>query len=156
DAVIDWMLEAHPGIGHHHDVIIPMVGECDDSWLNDAAGRHVTAERVYEALGNARTGAVTRGSVGGGTGMVCCDLNGRVGGRSRRLPSHQDGVALGVLLMWRCGRLADRRFGGAPVGMLLAEQPEFAGARRIANYGRIIAVVATNAPLLSHPRHALC
>ena len=41
DAVARYMVEQHPGIGDEHDVIIPVVGECDDSWLNDIAGRHV-------------------------------------------------------------------------------------------------------------------
>ena len=35
------MVEQFPGIGDEHDVLIPLVGECDDSWLNDMAGRHV-------------------------------------------------------------------------------------------------------------------
>lgn len=156
DAVIDWMLEAHPGIGHHHDVIIPVVGECDDSWLNDAAGRHVTAERVYEAIGTARGGAVTMGSVGGGTGMVCCDLKAGIGSSSRRLPIHEGGFTLGVLVMSNFGQLPDLRIAGAPVGMLLAEDPAFFGDRRIDNYGSIIAVVATNAPLSSPQLQRLC
>ena len=43
------MIERFPGIGDEHDVIIPVVGECDDSWLNDVVGRHVRSEHVYEA-----------------------------------------------------------------------------------------------------------
>src|SRR5512133_3990310 len=50
DAAVKWMVERFPGIGGEHDVIIPLVGECDDSWLNDIAGRHVHAEHVSEAL----------------------------------------------------------------------------------------------------------
>ena len=38
DAAVKWMVERYPGIGDEHDVIIPVVGECDDSWLNDIAG----------------------------------------------------------------------------------------------------------------------
>jgi D-aminopeptidase len=156
DAVIDWMLEAQPGIGHTHEVVIPVVGECDDSWLNDAAGRHLTAKHVYEALANARSGLVTMGSVGGGTGMVCCDLKGGIGSSSRRLPIDEGGFTLGVLVMSNFGHLADLRIGGAPVGVLLDSDPAFRVDRRIDNYGSIIAVVATNAPLLSHQLHRLC
>src|SRR5947207_1102275 len=39
DAVARYMVERYPGIGAEHDVIIPVVGECDDSWLNDITGR---------------------------------------------------------------------------------------------------------------------
>src|SRR5205807_1367705 len=50
DAAVEWMVNTYPGIGDEHDVLIPLVGECDDSWLNDVAGRHVRAENVSEAL----------------------------------------------------------------------------------------------------------
>jgi D-aminopeptidase len=156
EAVVDWMLAAHPGIGDHHDVIIPVVGECDDSWLNDAAGRHVTSAHVHEAIRSARGGAVAMGAVGGGTGMVCCDLKGGIGSSSRRLPVEEGGFTLGVLVMANFGHLEDLRLGGAPVGALLAAEPEFVGQRRVDNYGSIIAVVATNAPLLPHQLHRLC
>jgi D-aminopeptidase len=156
DALIDWMLEAHPGIGHEHEVIIPVVGECDDSWLNDAAGRHVTAKHVYEALASARSGVVPMGSVGGGTGMVCCDLKGGIGSSSRRLPIDEGGFTLGVLVMSNFGQLQDLRIGGAPVGVLLEQDPAFNSQRRIDNYGSIIAVVATNAPLQSQQLQRLC
>lgn len=156
DAVIDWMLAAHPGIGQHQDVVIPVVGECDDSWLNDAAGRHVSASDVHRALSSARGGAVSMGAIGGGTGMVCCDLKGGIGSSSRRLPSEEGGFTLGVLVMSNFGHLDDLQIGGAPIGALLAEDPELTHERRVDNDGSIIAIVATNAPLLPHQIHRLC
>ena len=51
-----WWSE-NPGIGDEHDVIIPVVGECDDSWLNDIAGRHVREEHVRAARRPRRPGA---------------------------------------------------------------------------------------------------
>src|SRR6266498_2833254 len=70
DVAVKWMVERFPGIGGEHDVIIPLVGECDDSWLNDVAGRHVHEEHVSEALRTATDGPVPEGSVGGGTGKI--------------------------------------------------------------------------------------
>ena len=35
DALVEWLGELEPSLGRDR-VIIPMVGECDDSWLNDA------------------------------------------------------------------------------------------------------------------------
>ena len=58
DAAVQWMVDQFPGIGDEHDVLIPLVGECDDSWLNDVAGRHVLAENVLEALHTASSGPV--------------------------------------------------------------------------------------------------
>nr|WP_217910022.1 P1 family peptidase [Pseudenhygromyxa sp. WMMC2535] len=157
EAVVDWMLRAHPGIGVDHDVVIPVVGECDDSWLNDAAGRHVRLEHVHHAIANARGGHVEMGSVGGGTGMVCCDLKGGIGSSSRRLPVEEGGFTLGVLVMSNFGVLEDLRIDGAAVGRELAARAEFQEKdRRVDNYGSIIAVIATNAPLLAHHLQRLC
>src|SRR5687767_11545343 len=33
DAVVKYMINRYPGIGEFYDVIIPVVGECDDSYL---------------------------------------------------------------------------------------------------------------------------
>ena len=50
DAAVKWMTRKWPKIGGDDDVVIPLVGECDDSWLNDAVGRHVRSEHVYRAI----------------------------------------------------------------------------------------------------------
>jgi D-aminopeptidase len=157
EAVVDWMLNKYPGIGHEHDVILPIVGECDDSWLNDAAGRHIRAEHVHAALAQAASGPIALGSVGGGTGMVCCDLTGGIGSSSRKLPEDEGGYTIGVLVMSNFGHIADLRIQGAPLGLVLAEQPEFLEhEKRRVSYGSIIAIVATDAPLLPHQIARLC
>jgi len=79
-----WMTRRFPGIGSEYDVIIPIVGECDDAWLNDAVGRHVRSEHVYRAIEQASGGAVAEGSVGAGTGLITCDFKAGIGTSSRR------------------------------------------------------------------------
>ncbi len=66
-------------------MIIPVVGECDDSFLNDAVGRHIRSEHVYRAIESAASGPVAEGSVGAGTGMLTCDFKGGIGTSSRRI-----------------------------------------------------------------------
>lgn len=155
EAVVRYLVERYPGIGLEYDVLIPVVGECDDSWLNDAAGRHVRHHHVYEAIERASGGRVEEGNVGGGTGMMTCDFKGGIGTSSRRLPAADGGYVVGVLVMSNFGRMADLRIDGVPVGATLA--PEYQGhARREFSYGSIIAVVATNAPLLPHQLSRLC
>jgi D-aminopeptidase len=143
------MVEKYPSIGGEHDVIIPLVGECDDSWLNDIAGRHVREQHVYEAINTASDGPVAEGSVGGGTGMITCDFKAGIGSASRRLPEALGGHTVGVLVMSNFGVMWQLRVGGLPVGELLesryADLP-----RRERSYGSIIAVVATDAPLNTH------
>jgi D-aminopeptidase len=58
DGAVKYMIDKFPGIGDVHDVIIPVVGECDDSWLNDIGGRHVHEEHVMEAIRTASEGPV--------------------------------------------------------------------------------------------------
>ncbi len=155
EAVVKYMVEHNPGIGDMYDVIIPVVGECDDSWLNDIAGHHVQHQHVYQAIDSARTGMVAEGSVGGGTGMMTCDLKAGIGTSSRKLPVSEGGYVIGVLVMSNFGSLRDLRVDGVPVGRILAsEQPD--APRRLHCSGSIIAVVATNAPLLPHQLQRLC
>lgn len=154
-AAVKYMLEQYPGIGEEHDVVIPLVGECDDSWLNDIAGQHVTEGHVYDALNTAKGGCVPEGNVGGGTGMVTCDLKGGIGTSSRKLPQSLGGFTVGVLVMSNFGNIEDLRISGFPLGQVIA--PQFTHlAKRRTNYGSIIAVVATDAPLLSHQVTRLC
>ncbi|HEU4410869.1 MAG TPA: P1 family peptidase [Polyangiaceae bacterium] len=148
EAAVRYMVSKHPGIGSEHDVVIPLVGECDDSWLNDIAGHHVRERHVLEAIRGAKPGPVAEGNVGGGTGMITCDFKAGIGTSSRKLPRGDGGYTLGVLVMSNFGKLPDLRMGGVPVGELLA--PRYEGTRRRKRtYGSIIAVVATDAPLLN-------
>jgi D-aminopeptidase len=154
DAAVKWMVEQNPGIGLEHDVIIPVVGECDDSWLNDVAGRHVKEQHVYEAIQSAAGGPVAEGSVGGGTGMITCDFKAGIGTSSRKLPESMGGYTVGVLVMSNFGLMRQLRVGGLPLGEVL--EARYAGLpRRQRSYGSIIAVLATDAPLATHQLNRL-
>ncbi|MCA9691639.1 MAG: P1 family peptidase [Nannocystaceae bacterium] len=155
EGTVKYLVERYPGIGTEHDVIIPVVGECDDSWLNDIAGRHVRGEHVYEAIDSAKVGPVAEGNVGGGTGMVCFDFKGGIGTSSRKLPAIEGGYTVGVLVMSNLGRMVDLRMDGVPVGELLAPRYDEL-AKRETIYGSIIVVIATDAPLLPHQIGRLC
>jgi D-aminopeptidase len=154
DAAVRWMIDRYPGIGDEHDVIIPLVGECDDSWLNDIAGRHVKAEHVSEALRTASDGPVPEGNVGGGTGMITCDFKAGIGTSSRKLPEALGGYTVGVLVMSNFGEMRQLRVGGLPVGEVLDARYRQV-QRRTKSYGSIIAVIATDAPLITHQLHRL-
>lgn len=155
EGTVQYMVDRYPSIGTEHDVIIPVVGECDDSWLNDIAGGHVQARHVREAIENAKSGPVEEGNVGGGTGMLTCDFKSGIGTSSRRLHRHEGGYVIGALVMSNFGRMSELRVDGLPVGQYLV--PRFAKLeKRTRSYGSIIVVLATNAPLLPHQIHRLC
>ena len=154
EALVKYMLRRYPSIGREHDVIIPLVGECDDSWLNDVGGNHVRDRHVREAIESARHGPVEEGNVGGGTGMMTCDLKSGNGTSSRVLTEEQGGFTVGVLVQSNFGKLEELRIDGAHIGRILArEQGE--EDRRPGIAGSIIAVAATDAPLLPHQLNRL-
>ena len=154
DAAVKWMTKKWPKIGGEDDVVIPLVGECDDSWLNDAVGRHVRSEHVYRAIEQATGGKVAEGSVGAGTGLVTCDFKAGIGTSSRRVAIEGATYAVGILVQSNFGVMRSLRVDGAPVGEIL--EPLFGTPRREKNAGSIIthhrdrraaAVVAAGAPV---------
>ncbi len=148
-ATVRQMVGANPSIGRDDDVVIPLVGECDDSWLNDVTAGYVTETHVREAIANAKDGPVPEGSVGGGTGMMTCDFKAGIGTSSRKLHEKDGGYTLGVLVMSNFGRMEDLIMGGLPIGAMLV--PKYAEVRkRTQSFGSIIAIAATDAPLISH------
>jgi D-aminopeptidase len=103
------------------DVVIPVVGECDDSWLSCAGAMQVEFDDVVSARDAARAsvGSGVRpatGAVGAGTGMLCLGWKGGIGSASRVLPS---GHTVGVLLLTNFGQWDRLTVGGVPVGRLL-------------------------------------
>lgn len=115
------------------DVVIPIVGECDDGDMADS--RTVGAEDVERALAGLGE-EVEEGSVGAGTGMSCFDFPGGIGTASRALGF--GGHHLGVLLLCNFG---DREYLD-----LLGTRLEPA-LRPSRTPGSCIAVCATDAPL---------
>ncbi len=154
DGCVQYLTQKHPQIGRIHDVVIPLVGECDDSWLNDIAGQHVQVEHVFEALDSAKSGPVDEGSVGGGTGMTCCDFKGGIGTSSRKLSAEEGGYTVGILVMSNFGEIEDLKIDGNPMGRLLAHKYEHIKKRRH-TYGSIIVVVATDAPMMGNQLNRL-
>jgi len=155
DAAVKWMTKRHPGIGAEEDVILPVVGECDDSYLNDAVGRHIRSSHVYKAIDEATTGPVAEGSVGAGTGMITCDFKSGIGTSSRKVAAEVGVYTVGVLVLSNFGVMPNLRIDGVPVGEVL--WPEYRERpRRVDNYGSIIVVIATDAPMLPSQLGRLC
>lgn len=128
------------------DVVIPVVAECDDSFLNDNRRMQVTRRDVETAWAAAlasrgSTAPPEEGSVGSGTGMSCLGFKGGIGTASRVTP---EGHTVAVLLMTNYGVREQLVVDGVPVGRLLgpAATP---GVTRPA--GSCIGVVVTDAPV---------
>jgi D-aminopeptidase len=140
DGAVAAAIEGEPRVGVE-DVVIPVVGECDDSWLNDARMVQVEAADAGLALADASENVV-QGAVGAGTGMVCFGWKGGIGTASRIAKS---GAVVGVLLLANFGERADLRVDGVPVGRLIGGYP---GGWYVPG-GSCLVVVGTDAPLNS-------
>ena len=126
----------------------PVVGETWDGILNDVNGQHVRAEHVDAALASASGGPVEEGAVGGGTGMICHGFKGGIGTASRMLAPEVGGYVVGVLVQANHGRRGRLVVGGARVGERLSPDVVSLPGARAEGGGSIIAVVATDAPLI--------
>jgi D-aminopeptidase len=147
DAACELLIAEEPAIGSE-DVIIPIVAECDDSFLSDARRMQVTAEDVGEALRAARASAggpaPAEGSVGAGTGMSCLGFKGGIGTASRIVPS---GHVVGVLLLSNFGERQRLTVDGIPVGRMLPPAGDSGWVAYAPPGGSCIVVVVTDAPL---------
>ncbi|HEY0415183.1 MAG TPA: P1 family peptidase [Gaiellaceae bacterium] len=137
EGAVQVALAADPRVGVE-EVVIPVVGECDDSWLSDARVAHVQPADVARAV-DAATLDFEQGAVGAGAGMVCFHWKGGIGSASRRAGD----ATVGVLVLSNFGAGEQLRVDGVPVGRLLAAH----GAGPADPAGSCIAVVATDAPL---------
>lgn len=155
DGIVKWMAQKYPQIRDQAEVIIPVVGECDDSFLNDSVGLHIKPQNVFSALDSASSGPVEEGAVGAGTGMICCDFKAGIGTSSRLLNLGGKTYTLGVLVCSNFGIMEDLRMDGYPVGKLLFPV-QGAYSRRVNNYGSIIVVVGTDLPLSAQQMNRVC
>jgi D-aminopeptidase len=142
DGLVAALCDADPTCGDER-VVIPVVGECDDSWLNDARRVQIDEADVRAALDTAVTGAPLEGVVGAGTGMICCGWKGGIGTASRRTP---DGETVGVLLLTNWGDARRLTVDGVPVGHHLVPPQRRASPPA----GSCIGVVATDAACSAH------
>ena len=155
DCIVKWMADKYPEIREQQEVIIPVVGECDDSFLNDAVGLHIKPQHVFSALDHAATDTPLEGAVGAGTGMICCDFKAGVGTSSRIVPLGDHRYTLGVLVVSNFGFMEHLRVDGFPVGRgLFSVQGKY--SRRVNNYGSIIVVVGTDIPLTPMQVNRVC
>lgn len=137
DAVVDAALAA--GID---EVVLPVVGECDDSWLDDVTRRWVTTEHVRSALDEADDGPVSEGVVGAGTGMVTMGHKAGIGTASRVLDRLG---TVGVLLLCNFGAPEQLRIEGRLVGPDLVARGRTAPT--LDRGGSCLGVVLTDIPL---------
>ena len=141
DAAIRWLAQVD---GWAAREVMPVVTECDDSFLNDILSFPLTDDDVAGALKDAAGGPVGEGCVGAGTGMQCFDFKGGIGTASRELPG-AGGYTVGALVLTNHGDREALRIDGVRVGEAIRDLMPVEHSE-----GSCVVVVATDAPLLPH------
>jgi D-aminopeptidase len=150
DAACQLLMAENPLIGAD-DVIIPVVAECDDSFVSESRAMQVSQQDVADALAQARSSVggsepPQEGAVGSGTGMACLGHKGGIGTSSRVLPS---GHIVAVLVMSNFGEFGRLTVDGVPIGRLTPD-PSLAAPEVSSDpgpKGSCIVVVGTDAPI---------
>ena len=130
--------------------INPVVGECNDSRINNIQKRVLGFQDLTQAINN--TGAdFAEGAVGAGTGTVCYGLKGGIGSASRLIDIEGKVYTIGVLVQSNFGATEDFVLEGRKIGKeILASKAKMA---RLAvaeqDQGSIMTVIATDVPVTS-------
>jgi D-aminopeptidase len=121
-----------------------VIGEINDGYLNDIRGLHVREEDVLAAITSAKSGMVTEGCVGAGTGASALRYKSGVGTASRvvRLGPRRSYMISVLVLPNYAGLLS---INGAPIGRELG-QPDLPRDDK-KEAGSCIILIATDAPL---------
>lgn len=150
--VISWVNRVNPRLARQW--LLPVCAETWDGYLNDINGGHVRPEHAEAALDAAMPGPVSEGSVGGGTGMNCYEFKGGNGSASRVVEYGSHAFTVAAFVQANFGSRAELTIAGRHVGRSLVDDNPLDGdwfARDLAappGAGSVIAVVATDAPLL--------
>jgi D-aminopeptidase len=144
DTLIDYMLARNIEIGRTTGTVNPIVGECNDMFLNDVRAKYVKRDHILQALENTST-EFQEGSVGAGTGMLCYSLKGGIGSASRIVEMEHGTYTIGVLVLSNFGILSDLRVNGKAVGEELKEA--ILESYKEEDKGSVMIIVATDLPV---------
>lgn len=147
--VVNHMVKKYPRLGTETDVVLPVVGEADDSFLNDVRIGYCTANDTIKAIETASSGPVLQGSVGAGTGMTTFDFAGGIGTSSRTVElTKEDTFTIGALVLSNFGKMRNLTIDGDVVGRQIDTEFDQKGRREVSE-GSIIVVIATDIPLIT-------
>jgi L-aminopeptidase/D-esterase-like protein len=146
-AIVRWTVEHHPDLAAAW--LLPVAAETWDGYLNDINGGHVTEQVGVRALEAAAGGPIEEGSVGGGTGMCCYQFKGGSGTASRVVDYADATFTVGVFVQANFGARRELTVAGVRLGETLRDDnPMEAHFAMPPGSGSVIAIVATDAPLL--------
>lgn len=150
DSMVDYMLQVGKRDGISITSVNPVVGECNDSVLNDITLRAVGRAEVMEAVEKAGED-FEEGDVGAGKGTVCFGLKGGIGSASRVVSIDGNDYTIGVLVQSNFGSMKNLVINHRPVGRELMDMEPAAVDR-----GSIMMILATDLPVTDRQLKRLC
>ncbi len=148
DGLLDYVLKRCRQDGVEVYSVNPVVGECNDSRINEIQNRAVTAQDVQAAIRQAGVD-FEEGAVGAGTGILCYGFKGGIGSASRVLPIDGRTYTIGALVQSNFGAMKDFTLNGTPLGQKAlawrARQGQPVEVQK--DRGSIISVIATDLPV---------
>ncbi len=145
-----YMLEYNPQLAEEGQTVNPVVGECNDGFLNDIYGRHILPEHVIETGKKLSSENTEGGNIGAGTGMVSFGYKGGIGHSSREIEYNGYNFTLGCLVLANYGERKSLRINGVPVGHKL---PSWEKEK---NDGSIMIILGTDIPLDNRQLDRVC
>ncbi len=151
--LVKYMLSQNSDIGVETGTINPIVGECNDGFLNDIRGLHVKEEHVLESIENAKED-FEEGAVGAGTGMKCLGYKGGIGSSSRKIKIKDEEYVIGALVLSNFGLKDDFILNSKDIKTMLKENRNNINLNNTEyvmkdlEKGSIMIILATDAPLL--------
>lgn len=142
DALVEYMVREAEERGVMIRSVNPVVGECNDSSLNQITERVIGTEEVMKAFEDARED-FAEGDVGAGKGTTCFGLKGGIGSASRVFEVGGESYTLGVLVQSNFGSTKDLRLDGEPIGRRIAREID----RSEPDKGSIMIIAATDLPV---------
>lgn len=146
DALVEYTLENCRKEGRPAYSINPVVGECNDSMINDISQRAVKKEDVFQAIENA-CADFQEGDVGAGKGTICYGFKGGIGSASRIINIGGKDYVIGVLVQSNFGATRFLTVDGRPVGREFLEGKRKPSWETQLDRGSIMMICATDLPL---------
>lgn len=143
-ALVKQMVKENEDIGTTTGTVNVVVGECNDGYLNDIRGCHVSQQDVFDALEDCKE-EFELGSVGAGRGMSCFQMKGGIGSSSRVIELDNQEYTVGALVLSNFG--LKKNFIIDTI-----EQPDLEELEK----GSIIMVIATDIPMSDRQLKRVC
>lgn len=152
DAVVDYMIGECKKEKVELTTFNPIVGECNDSYLNNIQIRAIKKEHVYKAIEDAKID-FEEGDIGAGKGMSCHQLKGGIGSASRIVNLDGKAYTVGILVLSNYGLLKDLIIDGEKIGKEISKELDIKTQR---DKGSIISIIATDIPLSNRQLKRIC